>query len=322
MYRLRDFGSFFVGGRTVAVDGQPIRSLQLTSEVAIDYDPNGKFLIEQLYVQYFIPEAVRSKLPVILLHGGGMTGACWETTPDGRPGWINHLIEAGFPVYVIDMVERGRSGFCAVPGVWTDDPIVRTAREAWGLFRFGRPEDFDAGVPFPGQQFPLHAMAAFQRQFVPRWLSTFEAQVAGVQAAIEQIGPCILICHSQGGHVGTTAAVRSKGIVRQCVGLEPSGFPDAEEITRNSVAGTEWCFLIGDFIEHSSTWTAVTVAMRKTISRLEKMGATTSMIRLPDEGFPGTTHMMMMDAHSGAIADWLSARLLDRQADLKGANDA
>ena len=233
MYRLRDFGSFFVGGRTVAVDGQPIRSLQLTSEVAIDYDPNGKFLIEQLYVQYFIPEAVRSKLPVILLHGGGMTGACWETTPDGRPGWINHLIEAGFPVYVIDMVERGRSGFCAVPGVWTDDPIVRTAREAWGLFRFGRPEDFDAGVPFPGQQFPLHAMAAFQRQFVPRWLSTFEAQVAGVQAAIEQIGPCILICHSQGGHVGTTAAVRSKGSSVSVSVLSLRVFPMPKRITRN-----------------------------------------------------------------------------------------
>ena len=30
--------------------------------VAVDYDPNGQFLIEQLYV-VFIPEAVRSNYP-------------------------------------------------------------------------------------------------------------------------------------------------------------------------------------------------------------------------------------------------------------------
>ena len=42
---------------------------------------------------------------------GGLTGACWETTPDGRPGWLHNFLSAGFAVYVLDNVERGRSGF-------------------------------------------------------------------------------------------------------------------------------------------------------------------------------------------------------------------
>ena len=30
--------------------------------------------------------------PIVLLHGGGMTGAMWEQTPDGRPGWMQHFL--------------------------------------------------------------------------------------------------------------------------------------------------------------------------------------------------------------------------------------
>ena len=57
-----------------------------------------------------------------------MHGSTWETTPDGRPGWINLLLAQGYEVHVLDNVERGRSGFA--PGLWRDDPILRSQEEA------------------------------------------------------------------------------------------------------------------------------------------------------------------------------------------------
>ena len=82
MYHLSDFGSFHVGGRIVEVRDQPNRKVWFTETSYHDQDPNGEFLIEQVYVQYFIPQKRQYKWPLVLLHGGGLTGACWETTPN------------------------------------------------------------------------------------------------------------------------------------------------------------------------------------------------------------------------------------------------
>ena len=53
MYILEDFGSFHVGGRVVEVKGKEKRTVWFTETTSHEQDPNGKFLIEQLYVQYF-----------------------------------------------------------------------------------------------------------------------------------------------------------------------------------------------------------------------------------------------------------------------------
>ena len=75
MYELEKFGSFHVGGRLVEVKGKPKRTIWFTETNSHEQDPNGKFLIEQLYVQYFIPKNKKFDYPLVLLHGGGMTGA-------------------------------------------------------------------------------------------------------------------------------------------------------------------------------------------------------------------------------------------------------
>ena len=55
MYALREFGNFHAGGRIVSVSGKEKRMVRLTADTAHEYDPNGDFLIEQVYVQYLIP---------------------------------------------------------------------------------------------------------------------------------------------------------------------------------------------------------------------------------------------------------------------------
>ena len=89
MIKLANFGSFHVGGRRLKLSGQPVETIQFTGATSFENDPNGDYQIEQAYIQYFIPEERKYNLPVLLVHGGGMTGSNWETTPDGRPGWLH-----------------------------------------------------------------------------------------------------------------------------------------------------------------------------------------------------------------------------------------
>ena len=286
MYAFQDFGSFHVGGRTVSVSGKEKRMVRYTADMELEYDPNGDFLIEQVYVQYFIPVEQTFPHPLVLLHGGGLTGACWETTPDGRPGWLHDFLRQGFAVYVIDNVERGRSGFCALEGVWDGEPIMRTAAEAWDLFRFGRPEDFAAGRPFEGQRFPLGAMENFQRQFVPRWTSTSEAQMRGVGAALRRIGPCVLVCHSQGGYLGSHAAIENPECIRGVVCCEGSSLPAGERLSPATVAGGPWLLLLGDFIDFSPRWTATREATAAFGERGERGGGRANWSSCPMPGSP------------------------------------
>ncbi|MGE0446961.1 MAG: twin-arginine translocation signal domain-containing protein, partial [Vicinamibacterales bacterium] len=57
---------------------------------------------QQMYVEYMIPARVRHPFPIVLVHGGGGQGLDWMGTPDGRPGWFQHLAAEGYKVYVVD----------------------------------------------------------------------------------------------------------------------------------------------------------------------------------------------------------------------------
>src|SRR5438270_11967594 len=85
---LRDMGSFHVGGRYIEVKGQPVKEVVFTpGGVPAKVDPNGTYQVEQMYVQYFLVQNRRGKLPLLMWHGGGLTGVTYETNPDGRAGW-------------------------------------------------------------------------------------------------------------------------------------------------------------------------------------------------------------------------------------------
>ena len=145
-------------------------------------DPNGQYMVEQMYVQYFLPKNKKGKLPLLMWHGGGLTGVTYESTPDGREGWINIFIRKGWDIYVSDAVERGRSGF-ASPDVWPCEPIFLTYQDPYERFRIGDGEGSWNADPakrkvLPGSQFPVEAYANYMKQTVPRWLSTDEAIIA------------------------------------------------------------------------------------------------------------------------------------------------
>ncbi|MGB0552541.1 MAG: alpha/beta fold hydrolase [Alphaproteobacteria bacterium] len=311
MISLKDFGSFHIGGRRVEISGQPTQTLSFTPGTSYNADPNGTYLIEQAYVQYYIPEVQKHELPVLLVHGGGMTGSNWETTPDGRPGWIQRFLEAGFATYVIDNVERGRSGWCALPDQWEGRAVIRSQEQAWTLFRFGRAEDFATGTPFLGMQFPIDAQDAFARQFVPRWTTTTDVMKAGLLAALERIGPCVVVCHSQGGELTLDTVAQRPDLVCHAVALEPSGFPSVE--TAQRLADQHWLFVMGDNIEGHPFWVPLMAQTTAAVDALLNYGSDASLLDLPKSGIEGNSHMIMMDLNSDTVFnhvhDWMEQRL-------------
>jgi ABC-type dipeptide/oligopeptide/nickel transport system ATPase component len=121
-----------VGGRSASLDGLPPQEIRFSpGGPLVRIDPNGDFEIEQMYVQYVRLSRPRARHPLLLMHGGGLCGAMYETKPDGRPGWQRWFLQAGHDVFVADAVERGRASWARSPQFFQGEPVFRTkaARE-------------------------------------------------------------------------------------------------------------------------------------------------------------------------------------------------
>jgi tripartite-type tricarboxylate transporter receptor subunit TctC len=166
-FALRDMGSFHIGGRLVEISGKPVRQLTFTPGGApATVDPNGLYQVEQMYVQYFVPDPQRGTVPILMWHGGGLTGVTYESTPDGREGWLNYFVRRGWTVYNSDAVERGRSGWAQYPDIFKSEPVFLTVANPFERFRIGQgPGSWDNDPrkrhAQPGTLFPLEAYANF-----------------------------------------------------------------------------------------------------------------------------------------------------------------
>jgi hypothetical protein len=120
---IEDQGSFFIGGVPKVTN---YATVALPNTPAATQTPN-QITIGQMYVQFQIPARKKAKMPpVIMVHGSTHTGACLESTPDGREGWYPYFVRNGISTYVVDQAGRGRSGF--------DESVIH---EATALVRDG-----------------------------------------------------------------------------------------------------------------------------------------------------------------------------------------
>ena len=196
MIKVKDRGSYFVGGKKYTLSGLPIVEMSFTPNGARSkVDPNGEYQAGQMYVQYVRLEEPISSYPVLLCHGGGMNGSTWETTPDGREGWDNLFLKSGFDIFVSDSVERGRSTWARYPEINPGPPVFRTYKAAWTGFRFGP----NYGEIYKGQQFPVDYMDIFMKAANPRWTTSGEwTQKAFDEYVGSMKQGCILVSHSTG----------------------------------------------------------------------------------------------------------------------------
>ena len=202
---------FFVGGR-------------------IDPSVEGKAPVGQIYVEYMIPQRLRHRTPIVMVHGGGQTGTNFTGTPDGREGWAQYFVRRGYAVYVVDGVARGRSAH------WSQayGPVTTAALDRLTQ-RFVAPEHFKLWpqahlhTQWPGEgqpgdpafdqfyfsQFPSIADFAKQQQINP----------PAIVALLEKIGPSILLTHSQSGAFAWPVIDKRPDLVTVNLAVEPNGPP-------------------------------------------------------------------------------------------------
>jgi len=303
---LARMGSFHVGGRAVTVTGLPVSTQQplVPGGVPARLDPNGRYMVEQMYVQYFVPEPLRGRVPLLLWHGGGMTGVNWETTPDGREGWVNHFLRWGWAVYNCDAVERGRSGWPALPEpLWESAPMTIPIEHAAERFRMDR----------PGSQFPMEALEQFGRQLVPRWVTTDEPTFAAYLALLERVGPSVVVAHSQGGNFAFRAAQSRPDLVRALVAIEPAATGDPGRAAE--LRDVPLLLIYGDFIDDDPRWPEMRRRAVAYAEAVRGLGGQADVIDLPACGIRGNSHMLMMERNNREIAAlvrrWLQAQRLE-----------
>lgn len=317
---VREIGSMHVGGRVAAVEGLPEREIVFSPGAPpLRVDPNGRFQVEQMYAQFVKLEAPRARYPLLLWHGGGLTGATWETTPDGRPGWQMFFLRAGHDVYVSDAVERGRSGWARFPEVFAGEPVFRTVGEGWALFRIGERsgwnDDPARRVAFPGSRFPVAHWDQFTKQSVPRWTTTDRQIQAAYDALVQAVCPCVVMAHSQGGNFAFTAALNAPDKVRAVIAVEPSGTPGADARAAR-VKDVPHLVVWGDRIAGDAFWSRIRGNAERWQERVRAAGGGADTLDLPAAGVTGNSHMLMMDTNSDDVASrvqrWMEAKGLMR----------
>ena len=314
--RIRDISSFHVGGRIAELSGLPVReALFSPGAPPAAIDPNGHFPVGQMYAHYTRLANPRARYPLILAHGGGLTGVTYETTPDGRPGWQMFFLRAGHDVVVTDAVERGRSGWARFPELLPGEPVFRTMGEGWGLFRLGKQVGWNIDPAqrraFPESRFPVAAWNDFMRQGVPRWVTTDPLIQAAYDALVQRICPCVIVVHSQGGNFGFNMALNAPDKVRALIAIEPTGAPAATTDAAR-VRGVPHQVVLGDYIPGNPFWSRVRTNIERWQGQIRAAGGTADTLDMPAEGVRGYSHMIMMDTNSDDVArrtqQWMQRR--------------
>ena len=241
-------GLLIVGSVEVSPQGKDARPLSIARQGYVfaggKYTTVGdrRVLSGHLYAEFQIPAKQTHRWPIVMIHGGGQSGTNFTGTPDGREGWAQHFLRSGYAVYVVDQPGRGRAAYEAdVYGAATRLDLENIQR------RFAAPERYllwpqaHLHTQWPGRGAPGDpTFDQFYASQVPS-IRDFTLQQAlnrdAIVALLQQIGPAILLTHSQSGAFGWPVADARPDLVKAVLAVEPNGPPffDVENI-----AAPEW----------------------------------------------------------------------------------
>lgn len=292
-------GSFEAGGRIIGDPGQ--------SSLACDHG----------HVEYQIPVDARSTA-LFLWHSS--SAAVWQRSWDGGEGYQMKLLRAGYPTYLWDGPRVGRAN-------WGCEEYSYTARVGrdqgnFGAWRFGpRFGEFHAGI-----QFPADDPAALEQANRARYLefdTVANAQLESDAAAIamDRIGPAVLLTNSAGGFRALLTRLKSDN-VKGIVAYENPGyiFPESTEPKLPEgpfgpvyVSDAEFERLTqipiqivwGDYLDESEDWTNFHDLSVQFAEAVNARGGDVEVLRLPDAGLTGNTHIPFADLNNEAVAQLL-----------------
>jgi pimeloyl-ACP methyl ester carboxylesterase len=204
-------GWMYVGGHVVTVAGK-------------------QYMVGQMYAEYMIPAKQLHPYPVIMVHGGTMTGTNYTGTPDGREGWEQNFVRAGYAVYVVDQVGKGRSPYYPDiygPNGQTDMSnnqsryVAEEKSKLWPQAHLHTQWPGDGTLDDPAVQ----QLVSSQLPSIKDFHRQQELNVAGLIALVDKIGPSILLVHSQAGAFVWPVADARPTQVKGILAIEPNGPP-------------------------------------------------------------------------------------------------
>jgi pimeloyl-ACP methyl ester carboxylesterase len=220
----RNFRSSEIGPLAIAKQGY-----LFTGGAYFETD-DGEFLSGQMYAEYQIPVREEHRFPIVMFAGGSQSGVNYMGTPDGRDGWAQFFLSRGFAVFVTDQPARGRSAYhpdAAGPVRRSNVRIVEdrfSAPERAGLWPQAKLHTQWPGGGLKGEA----VFDQFMAQELPSLASLARQpelnQRAGA-ALLDEIGPAILLTHSQAGPFGWLLADARPDLVKAIVAIEPNGPP-------------------------------------------------------------------------------------------------
>lgn len=325
---LAEQGMFMAGGRMVQADG--------TFDVKCDSKDGQTIRGDHAYVFYQIP-VKRKRFPLVFLHGHGQCGmSTWGMTSDGRDGFQNIFLKQNFPVYLLDQPRRGEAGRSTEPYMLTAEP---DEQRMFNTYRLGVWPDFYENVQFDRSE---HTLDQFFRRNTPN-TAEFNMKVVsdGVAAALTEIGPSILVTHSQGGGIGWESAMKAD-CVRGIVAYEPGSnfvFPESEapdpivglngtdilyplEVSKEQFLKlTKIPIMIyyGDNIPKEPSkdpgkdhWRMRVIMAKKFVEKINYYGGDAQVVCLPDKEIFGNAHFPFAEKNNIDVANQMMQFLVEK----------
>ncbi|HEY4317862.1 MAG TPA: hypothetical protein VGN04_09685 [Herbaspirillum sp.] len=268
--------------------------------------PSGQVVVDNVYSTYQYPYHQRYAYPILFNSGGGHTARFYDTTPDGREGWLTLFLREGFATYGVDRVNTGRSGtdICQINAVKLGKAPVSSLpainryafESSWVTFRWGP----KFGVPYPNTQFPIEAA----RNYYPQTVSTYRdpeetrKSVEAYSALIDKIGtPVVLQTWSSSGLLGYLTAAARPDKVKGILALESSvtAFDNIPPDARKKLVKVPIIIVIGDHAEDR------VIASRKFQKEMAAIGGDVTIDVLPEAGIYGNGHTMALEKNNKQI---------------------
>ena len=295
----------------------------------------GTYQRGPMFVQWQAPPEVTQPHPIVLIHGGTLQATEWLTTPDGRPGWAQRLVESGFAVLMVDRPGHGRSPYH--PDIIGPPGPPFSYERAKAVYFADDVADQQTQWPFPRDD--LAAMDAFIAPYGPipvDLVVSQEMDVDRLARLLDRIGPAIIFTHSASGPDGWLLADRRPKSVVAIVAVEPMGPPfchtpgfgplsyglTAAALTFDPPRASPWAVKAADPASLRipalagmpvALLTGETSSFAKAASAifdfLTHAGAAVQRLHLPDFGITGNGHGLIYEKNSDLtlqpVLEWL-----------------
>ena len=314
---LRDQGFFWVGARPTPVQN---------ARVGFGPPGPGTAIQGQMFVGFDLLARKRHPYPLVLVHGGGGQATDWMGTPDGRDGWLDYFLAAGFDVYHVDRPAHGRSPNAREYGELGTPQTVEMLSNAFTL----QSKQYPGGGAPTTKEVIQHVASS-----EPGPGASNAVLKENLAELLDRIGPAILVTHSAGGASGWLAMEARPNLVKGVLAIEPvMGITDnlaplitfkpalaagetirleqlpAEGPGRNpcslqpkdavrtvpAFAGKKILFVV------APQSTQFTPTVHCSVHTLNQLGAEAKLARLEDYGLNGNGHFMNEELNNGEIA--------------------